>query len=230
MMIPFSHNLLPARPAKGFTLNELLIALVVLGVIAAFAIPKVLKAVNDNRQVAQLREAAFILEDGFYSNRMASVNFYDQVANANDDLYHFLVNDINIITGSDTAKGPPGYTEGCNNPQVANGYFQLHNGMIVSGLAGADDSSKSDPRYQLICIDIDGAVGKNLAGTDIFYGNFLYDNDSSSKSFFWSSVASSPPNSADNQLCADNEDSSCTLTVAIDSTSEDVGHMLSRNE
>ncbi|MCA9807281.1 MAG: type II secretion system protein [Cyanobacteria bacterium HKST-UBA06] len=226
-MTPLTRRM-PLNRHHGFTLNELLIALIVLGVIAAFAIPKVLKAVNDNRQIAQLREAAFILENTYYANRQAEINFFDGVANADDDLYHYLIDSINIIDASPTTKGPAGYSGGCNNASVANGYFLLPSGMIISGLAGADTAASGSPRFQLVCIDVDGVGGTNLPGNDVFYGNFLYQ--STGKVFFWSSSASSPPNSGVDELCADDEDASCTLTVSVDSTSEDVGHMLSRNE
>ncbi|MEZ4574912.1 MAG: type II secretion system protein [Vampirovibrionales bacterium] len=174
----------------GFTLNELLIALVVLGVIAAFAIPKVLKAVNDNRQIAQLREAAFILENTYYANRQAEINFFDGVANADDDLYHYLVDSINIIDASPTTKGPAGYSGGCNNASVANGYFLLPSGMIISGLAGADTAASGSPRFQLVCIDVDGVGGTNLPGNDVFTATSC---TRAPAGLFWSSSASSPP-------------------------------------
>jgi prepilin-type N-terminal cleavage/methylation domain-containing protein len=59
---------------KGFTLSELLIALSMLGLIAAFAVPKVLTAVSDHATRATGKEAISMIQAAYDSYRVANNN------------------------------------------------------------------------------------------------------------------------------------------------------------
>lgn len=221
----------PPKNAQGFTLTELLIALVLLGVIAAFSIPKILLAVGEQKKTAILKESVMALEDAFYTLKLnGGVEFYTSpAASPNNDLHAFLDTEVNHAGTDRSSKGPPGYTGGCNNSDVANGYFLMYSGALISGLAGADSGSSVSPRYHLICIDIDGVSGQNTLGSDVFYGNFRYTPNG--KAFYWSSsVGNNPPGAANNTFCADDTDASCGTTVAVDATTEDVGHLLTSGD
>ena len=58
---------------KGFTLSELLVSLAVLGLIAAFAIPKVLSSVGNASFVANAKEAISTISSAFDSKKAALV-------------------------------------------------------------------------------------------------------------------------------------------------------------
>lgn len=68
-MNPFTFNFLsmsPRRAAKsGFTLAELLISLAILGVIAAFTIPKILTATSNGQNTSIAKEAAAMVAGSF---------------------------------------------------------------------------------------------------------------------------------------------------------------------
>jgi prepilin-type N-terminal cleavage/methylation domain-containing protein len=162
---------------KGFTLTELLIALVLLGVIASFAIPKVLKATADQRKGAILREAVAMLEDAYYGNRVEGDAF-----GATDSLYNYIIGDVNYIqAGESTAAGTLNAAFAAQNTACDNniGWILLPNGAIIAGL---EVDANTD--YHQICIDVDGVGGLNAYGTDQFVGNFIHQN--TGKSFFWS--------------------------------------------
>ena len=58
---------------KGFTLSELLVSLAVLGLIAAFAIPKVLTSVGNSSFVANAKEAISTISNAFDSKKASLV-------------------------------------------------------------------------------------------------------------------------------------------------------------
>lgn len=55
---------------SGFTLSELLIALTLLGIIAAFTIPKVLTSFNGNTHNAKAKAAAFMIQAAYNDYQM----------------------------------------------------------------------------------------------------------------------------------------------------------------
>ena len=161
---------------SGFTLTELLIALVLLGVIASFAIPKVLKATADQRKGAIIREAVSMLEDAYYGNRVEGDNFATAT-----DLYNYIINDINFIQ---SGTGDAGTAFGGAFDTAATacsdnvGYILLPNGAIIAGLV-----TDAAGDYHQICIDVDGVGGLNTIGTDQFVGTFVHH--ATGKSFYW---------------------------------------------
>lgn len=60
-----THNTHPKRVKKGFTTAELIIAMVILGVIAAFSIPHLLMNVNNLQNKAKAREVIKLLENAW---------------------------------------------------------------------------------------------------------------------------------------------------------------------
>lgn len=61
---------MPESRHTGFALAELLTVLAILGVIAAFTIPKVLQAQQDGRKLSMAKEAAGILSDAVLQYKM----------------------------------------------------------------------------------------------------------------------------------------------------------------
>lgn len=192
---------------KGFTLAELLIALALLGVIAAFTIPKVLQASGDQETVAKVREATSTLEQAWYHVKMqtglmktaaSGVKLYDQIAGQ--------MNTVNQgATTSVGAAGNPLVTtpaHPCASAPYNIGWLQFANGVVISGLGGSaatdDFVTTQEPPVgaartnYVLCIDTNGAASPNQAGADIFIGNFNQWGDFdggavvvSQKSFNW---------------------------------------------
>lgn len=124
----------PLYGLKGFTLTELLIALVILGEIANFTIPKLLNSQQNARKATAAKE--------FVGTVSAAYQAYQQAGNvpdANTSLasltpymnYVKIVSDNSKIDG-DSANGTGGFTCSNGNPCIA-----LHSGAraYLSGYA-----------------------------------------------------------------------------------------------
>lgn len=169
------------KAQQGFTLAELLIALALLGVIAAFTIPKVLNAASNNEAIAKSREAVSVLESTFNNIKLESRIDPTQDLYGNISRY---INSVKQSTGSVTATtGTVGPLSTVATHPCAGftGWVQLANGTVISGLyatpaTAANRLTSSVPatatNNYMICIDYNAAGGPNVAGTDIFLGTF----------------------------------------------------------
>ncbi|MEB3287774.1 MAG: type II secretion system protein [Vampirovibrionales bacterium] len=142
----------------GFTLAELLIALVILGVIATFAIPKVLTSQNDAKRIAIFKESIAALNEAFYGGWMKG-----EVNDANFGTY--MLDHLNAVKLCNTNA----VTQGCWPPasdpvagQASQKGLILHNGAMVTGL---DDSDGGTGRDTLL-IDWNGLDEPNVEGDD----------------------------------------------------------------
>lgn len=185
---------------NGFTLAELLIALALLGIIAAFTIPKVLQAHAEQERVAKLRETVATLENAWYNVRATN----SVVAGG---LYEQLEGGLNIISGSIAPITAAGFDPA--HPcmlQGPTGHFQFPNGVMVTGVRSigylvSDLSQPTTVPNTGLCIDINGLAPPNLMGQDVFYGVFnpwgdfdvgsgvVYTPGINNKSFFWGNPA-----------------------------------------
>lgn len=170
---------MPRTTPQGFTLAELLIALALLGIIAAFTIPKVLQSSGQNEQIAKVREAVSTLENTWYN-----LKNQNQVL-AGTTLYAQIIGSINSIDQNpgdvDVGNGPyagmaPAHPCG-QDASMDTGWIQFPNGLVISGLAdgpvmtSSSGSAVAVDNY-VICIDYNGRGSPNVPGTDIFLGNF----------------------------------------------------------
>jgi len=205
---------------RGFTLAELLIALALLGVIAAFTIPKILNATNSAQMIANVKDGVSTIEQAWYNIQVQGqvCTAGNCTANGNNSgtatLYDELINNPNSTSTINYAAAsqqgsPPG---GCGgngtglgvpldtaNDGFTQGYIQLANGVIISGLYGStqfgltpysslpsnytsvlpanpdNPPGSPTPQYNyIICIDANGAAGPNQLGSDVFFINFNY--------------------------------------------------------
>lgn len=193
---------------KGFTLAELLIALALLGIIAAFTIPKVLQSSASQEAVAKIRETVSTLEQSWYNLRMTNA------VSPGSTLYANIAPTLNTVAagaGSGTAAGAP-YVSVTTHPcatsaLTSNGWVQFANGVVISGLAGGpnldllpwNDASHDGDLNYVLCIDYNGAASPNLPGQDVFIGNFnqfggfttvVTSENASMKSFRWGNTGS----------------------------------------
>ncbi len=205
---------------KGFTLAELLIALALLGVIAAFTIPKVLQSSGSQEAQAKVREAVATLESAYYNKQIQGTLDTSATANATPltDLYANLIGSLNTVANAPddvaaAANGniPAGPFNGLSPAHPCAGFLgwvQLPNGVVIAGLRGPNLSPfprEFAQNNNVICIDYNGSSKPNRAGVDAFVGNFnqwgafdavVGSQAEGQKSFRWGngSVASDPAN------------------------------------
>jgi prepilin-type N-terminal cleavage/methylation domain-containing protein len=195
------------NPRNGFTLAELLIALALLGVVAAFAVPKIMQATESKQASSKIREAVSVLEQSFYNRKFLDRYTFNAgiVYGPGQKLYHSIHESLNVLDKGDGAVPltilPANHP--CLDPNEANaptGWVLFPNGLVVTGLtSGADfdalpfnDVSHDHNQNYIICIDYNGNDSPNRKGQDVFVGNFhLYGgftgppNSESQRSFNW---------------------------------------------
>ena len=153
---------------KGFTLAELLIALLILGVIATFTIPKVLQTQIDSQKKSTFRETLAMMHDIIYQGTLTK-----EMTRTNPDTY--LMSRINAIKQCPVASGAQGCwthfedklacPQGLSQPGVI-----LSNGAIITGL---DDPGATGEF--MFTIDWNGAEGPNQQGDDQLWLRTNYD-------------------------------------------------------
>ncbi len=174
------------RKQAGFTLAELLIALALLGIIAAFTIPKLLSTMSTKETSSKVTEAITTLEQAFYNKKMQDHNTYSAgiVYGPGSTLYTNIEGSLNVLDkGPGSAATLLGASHPCVDPNqanAANGWIQFQDGIVVTGLnSGADFDSlpynhptHNQSQNYVICIDTNGKDNPNQAGLDVFVGNF----------------------------------------------------------
>lgn len=121
----------PQKSRQGFTLAELLITLAILGIIAAFAIPKILDSTQSNKQNAITKEAAGLISAAYKNYR----GTYTPMPTTNGDSLTQYMNYVNTDTSTVINNSP-------NNPVVSGATLtcgsnnlrclRLHNGAILA--------------------------------------------------------------------------------------------------
>ncbi|MEB3244430.1 MAG: prepilin-type N-terminal cleavage/methylation domain-containing protein [Vampirovibrionales bacterium] len=153
------------KAAKGFTLAEILIALGLLGVIAAFTIPKVLQSTGTSRASAVAKETASIISGAFsaYSlnNTIATADTLATYMNANANFVK------TVADGSLTMTNGSGTAVACN---AANPCYVLHSGAIVQYTVANTLGGTASTNGINFAVDPDGT------GATAPYQGYLYAN------------------------------------------------------
>ncbi len=160
---------------KGFTLAELLSALVILGIIASFTIPKILNGQQDGRRIAVFKETIAAINQAGYNQALRG-NLPRITGNTyrfnQDDLFPY----INAIKYCDTDSSAQGCwdipIQGAEANMDDEPGFIMHNGASVIGLGGA--SSPSDTAYFNFALDWNGVDGPNILGQDKIRMRFCF--------------------------------------------------------
>ena len=177
----------------GFTLAELLIAMVILGIIASFFIPQILNAMGQQAYTAKIRDAVALIENSVYTCTLESSCSYQ----VNDDFHRNFVNPTlntsvpkwkNVQNSSsvfdDTAIGMAADTHPCDRDSAntifdsnsSSAWVLLTSGQLIVGLDSAPMRAATvAARTFSFCIDANGSGGPNLPGQDIRVGNFALE-------------------------------------------------------
>ena len=143
----------------GFTLAELLIALVILGVIATFTIPKVLQSQQSSQWNATAKETVSMVSGAFQSYQPSNT------VQADTSIVHLtpFMNYVRLSTlGSDGYDYDPGTggTLTCSAVPVAR-CMVLHNGVLMVYDVSAPFGNMSSTSTILFVVDPDGRATNN---------------------------------------------------------------------
>lgn len=175
----------------GFTLTEILIALVLVGTIVSFTVPQIISTVE--RQQSQSRVRSFIsaIQGAYYGLRMRQTleerdNYLDNIATRMNALRWQGgaippngANDVPLSTTHACRGGagdathdatPPGFST-----NEAPGWMLMKNSVVVTGLIGRAETDtlleQGTTRRLVICMDTNSDAGPNRLGRDIFFFN-----------------------------------------------------------
>ena len=152
---------------KAFTLSELLIALALLGLVAAFTIPKVLQSADSQFRDTSFKETIGILAQAFQNFQNSS-----NPPTSSSDTITFFSEFLNIKEICESSTKPNACMD-ASYPSDTGRAVLLHNGMLISDIDGTTTWPGGGLR-QTILIDYNGTEGPNTEGEDIINLNFHY--------------------------------------------------------
>lgn len=151
---------------SGFTLSELLVAIAVLGIVAIFAIPKLIQGSMDSKRVTTFKETISIVERILYEGKLSG----ELVDNGNVREYF-----LSRINAAKTCWNNS-YTEGCwpqNTPaqivQAGEPGVVLAGGAAITGFNSYGPPSEPDSCFwggNNLVIDWNGPEPPNIIGDD----------------------------------------------------------------
>lgn len=132
----------------GFTLAELLIALAILGVIATFAIPKLLDSSQSNEHNAIVKEAVATVSGAYQTYKLSNTA---SASTEFEDLTPYI-NYVAVDTATTIDDNPGQGTNDCS----ANLCLRLHNGAIILTLPNTSFSGTATNNALWFDVDPDG--------------------------------------------------------------------------
>jgi len=166
---------------KGFTLSELLVSLAVLGLIAAFAVPKVLTSVGDSSFLANTKECLSVITAAYDAVKADNVTSFDptlitlSTAAATASTPYSMINKINYVAAGDYTPSAVGVADvftASASPANTTAAIRLGTGAVISFNSTDTFASVALPNVSRMkfLIDPDGVgVGKSfvaLLGSD----------------------------------------------------------------
>lgn len=188
---------------NGFTLAEVLITLVIIGVIAALTIPTLTKANNRSETEARLKQAYSIFanaiklsiidngevatwdySDGsaFVTNYIAPYLKFSKVCSQSTPCDQYSWYKPNGAATEWKADG--------RSPNIYGGY--LSNGMyfVTQPIGPGDSNMYNDYGYILFFVDINGQKGPNMIAKDIFWFSYFPNGQLSTVGLYSDNAAS----------------------------------------
>lgn len=187
MNTSFSPKSLKSSP--GFTLAELLIALVILGVIATFTIPKILQAQQNQKYNAIAKETIAVVQAAYNNYKLTNT------VDANTRPIDYLPNAINYVAIDTTSviDAPPNAASATITCSAgANQCYRLHSGAILRP-SGCRFGGTTNLSYNSINIDPDGVLTGNQDSVEFV----IYFNGKMTSNSFVDSAATSSCGGAD---------------------------------
>jgi prepilin-type N-terminal cleavage/methylation domain-containing protein len=169
---------------KGFTLSELLVSLAVLGLIAAFAIPKVLTSVGDSSTLAVIKESMAIVSQA-YDQIKAENNGFVSTA-MNNSLTTGIASKINYVSSGLYTESAAGVADlhdtatACTASNLCG--LRLQNGAIIQVKTGDSFAVTPAGAVDMGCIvfniDVDGtgATYKRVSLVLGYDGRLFFDD------------------------------------------------------
>ena len=139
---------------QGFTLAELLIALLILGVIATFTIPKVLQSQQDTRNKTIIKEAAAMLSVAHQQLKLQGNLTSTTSMNDMTPFFNYVrVDTVTVIDSVHTAN-----TQVCNVDSAGPTYcLYLHNGAAMK-VSSVSFGGTAATNAVFVTVDPDGKV------------------------------------------------------------------------
>ena len=147
-----------SHTAKGFTLSELLVSLAILGLISAFAIPKVLSAVGDGATKAIIKEAFSTISEAYQSVKLDNNGAFTNLTIIQAGK---LLQKVNFESSADNATFSRTGTVGLADAQGFTSWPAAPNACVLPGAPGT--SSVCSVRLQNGAI-ITTNLGDRLGG------------------------------------------------------------------
>ena len=165
---------------SGFTLAEILLALVIVGIIAGLVLPSLLKDMQSKSRMGILKSTLVGIDDVIH--REIAEKRTEDIANL--DIYRdpqeFLKKFNDAVVGTPFADTYKNYN-GTIVPNVGNltknelnGKILLKNGV---GIGIRNPKAGEAHRYTLIVIDVTGEAPPNTVGIDLFTAQLIWDED-----------------------------------------------------
>jgi prepilin-type N-terminal cleavage/methylation domain-containing protein len=164
------HNRIRTFYSKGFTLSELLIAIAILGVIAAFTLVKVLQVTDTAQNKAKFKEALATLNQPLFEGvQSGAINPNYSVSSNNGEYILSKILGNKVCPSNSQSEGcapssQTGYPFDLDEPGVV-----LHNGVMMYGF--------NNNLYGVngVVLDANGETGPNTVGQDQLVMVYCYD-------------------------------------------------------
>lgn len=168
-MVQLLGHRMKKQTPKGFTLAELLIALMILGEIATFTIPKILSAQTNGRKNAIFKETISTLSA--LTHQGVTQGQLGPSGSSSITYFSGNMNATKICSSNATAQGCWTAAMGATASESTEGGLILHNGAYITGF------NTSATVFDSVVIDWNGPDGANLIGDDQIWVNMNFSSN-----------------------------------------------------
>lgn len=169
---------------NAFTLSEVLITIVILGIIASITIPNLSSRYNEKVTVVKVKKMYSLLNDAFAlaTTENGQINTWDIGNYGEEDgakkIFSIMGKYLQITQNYETNRGKifseKGYKTlnnngSCSHPYAEGTYkIKLKDGSAIGFWSFGNEACKSSSRCGIIYLDINGTKAPNKIGADLF--------------------------------------------------------------